>query len=220
MALTLTATADSSTTIGHALYGRTTWNKGSTQGACQGAYQGTSADKSRVGIMIFTGAGSALAGKVIQSIALSITCPAAGSSSESKVLTFHKSNAQAMPSGVTGSSVVGETLGTLTGRFYNNTTTYTLSASSNAALFNALAAYLKAGNSALVIYNGETSSSSGYSGNFARVSSVTITVTYANATVWYRNGNSWVECAVYYRLNGAWVRVVPYYNSGGTWIRV
>ena len=147
MALTFTATADSSTTIGHALYGSTTWNKGSTQGACQGAYQGTSGDKSRVGIMIFTGAGSALAGKVIQSIALSITCPAAGSSSESKVLTFHKSNAQAMPSGVTGSSVVGETLGTLTGRFYNNTVTHTLNASTNAALFNALAAYLKAGNS-------------------------------------------------------------------------
>ena len=39
-------------------------------------------------------------------------------------------------------------------------------------------AYFEAGNSALVLYNGETSSSSGYSSNYARVTSCTITVTY------------------------------------------
>ena len=86
--------------------------------------------------------------------------------------------------------------------------------------FNALAAYLSAGNQALVVYNGETSSSSGYSTNYARITSITITVTYLAATVWYRDGSTWKQCAVYYRLNGAWVQVVPYYNSGGSWIRV
>ena len=125
-----------------------------------------------------------------------------------------------MPSGVTGSTVVGDTLGTLTGKFYNNTATHTLNASTNAALFSAMAAYLSAGNSALVLYNGETSSSSGYSTNYARVTSITITVTYAAATVWYNNNGTWVECAVWFCNAGTWVQVVPYYNSGGTWIRV
>lgn len=68
MAETFTATANSNNTIGYALYGSTTWNKGSSNGACQGAYQGTTAEKSRVGVMIFSGAGTALRGKVIQSI--------------------------------------------------------------------------------------------------------------------------------------------------------
>lgn len=98
--------------------------------------------------------------------------------------------------------------------------TFTLNASSNTAFFSALAAYLKAGNSLLVLYNGETSTSSGYSANYARVTSITMTVTYEAATVWYRTGGQWVRCAVYYRLNGAWVQVAPYYRSGGAWIQV
>ena len=44
---TFTATANSNTTIGYAQYGSTTWNRGTTNGACQGAYQGTSASRSR-----------------------------------------------------------------------------------------------------------------------------------------------------------------------------
>jgi len=220
MAENFSATANSNTTIGYALYGSSTWNKGTSNGASQGAYQGTTAAKSRVGIMIFTNAGATLRGKVIQMIKLTITCSAAGSGTDSKVLTFHKSAQQTMPSGVTGSTVVGDTLGTLTGKFYNNTATHTLNASTNAALFAAMAAYLSAGNSALVLYNGETSSSSGYSTNYARVTSIIITVTYAAATVWYNNNGTWVECAVWYRNAGTWVQVVPYYNSGGTWIRV
>ena len=222
MSQTFTATANSSTTIGYAQYGSTSWHKGSSDsnGACQGAHQETTAAKSRVGLMIFTNAGSTLWKKSIQSITFSITCAGAGSSADGKVLTFCRSNTQAMPTYATGSSVVGSVLGTLTGVFYKNTTTWTLNASTNAAFFNALRAYLAEGNSALVLYNGETSSSSGYSANFARVTSITITVTYVPATVWYRNGSSWVQCLVYYRLNGAWIQVIPYYNSGGTWVPV
>ena len=170
--------------------------------------------------MVFSGAGATLSGKIIKQIVFSITCSAAGSGSSSKVLTFHKSNQQTMPSGVTGSSVVGDTLGTLTGKFYSNTTTHTLNSTTNASFFTALAAYLSEGNSALTLYNGETSSSSGYSTNYARVTSITITVTYSSATVWYNNNGTWVECSVWYRNAGAWVQVIPYYNSGGTWVRV
>jgi hypothetical protein len=45
-------------------------------------------------------------------------------------------------------------------------------------------------------------------------------ITYVLATVWYRNGSTWVECEVYYRSGSEWVQCIPYYNSGGTWIQV
>ena len=217
---TFSATANSGSTIGYAQYGSSSWSTGSSNGACQGAYQGTTAAKSRVGVMMFNGAGTALKGKLIQQISLSITCSGAGSGSSGKVLTFHKANYQSLNTGVRGSAQVGDTLGTLTGKFYSNTVTHNLNASTNAALFSAMKAYFEAGNSALVLYNGETSSSSGYSSNYARVTSCTISVTYIDAVVWYRDGSTWRQCTVWYRLNGAWVQVVPYYNSGSTWVRV
>ena len=70
---TFIATAGSSSTIGYAQYGSTSWNTGTTNGACQGAYQGTAASNSRVGVLVFSGAGAALQGKVIQEITLKIT---------------------------------------------------------------------------------------------------------------------------------------------------
>ena len=204
---TFTATANSNTTIGYAQYGSTTWNRGTTNGACQGAYQGTSASRSCVGVMVFFGAGAALKGKIITQITLRITCSAAGSGISSKKLSFRRANYQTLQTDITGSAQVGAALGTLTGKFYNNTVTHTLNASTNAALFEAMKDYFAEGNSALVLYNGETSSSSSYSSNYARVTTCVLTVTYMDATVWYRNG-------------GAWVQVVPYYRNGGTWIRV
>ena len=217
---TFTATANSNSTIGYAQYGSTTWNRGTTNGACQGAYQGTSASSSRVGVMVFSGAGAAIKGKIITQITLRITCSAAGSGSSSKKLSFRRANYQSLQTGITGSAQVGAALGTLTGKFYNNTVTHTLSATSNAALFEAMKDYFAEGNSALVLYNGETSSSSGYSSNYARVTTCVLTVTYMDATVWYRDGSTWKQCTVWYRLNGAWVQVVPYYTSGGAWVRV
>lgn len=217
---TFTATANSNSTIGYAQYGSTTWNRGTTNGACQGAYQGTSASRSRVGVMVFSGAGTALKGKIITQITLKITCSAAGSGSSSKKLSFRRANYQSLQTGVTGSAQVGAALGTLTGKFYNNTVTHTLNASTNAALFEAMKDYFAEGNSVLVLYNGETSSSSGYSSNYARVTSCTITVIYMDATVWYRDGSAWRQCTVWYRNSGSWVQVVPYYRNGGTWIRV
>lgn len=220
MAETFTATAGSSTTIGFAQYGSTSWNTGTSNGACQGAYQGTTASKSRVGILVFSGAGTALKGKVIQSISLKITCSGAGSGSSGKVLSFRKANYQSLKTGIAGSAQVGDALGTLTGKFYSNTVTHTLSASSNASLFAAMKAYFAAGNSVLVLYNGETSSSSGYSTNYARVTTCVITVTYMAATLWYCDNGTWRQCTVWYCNAGSWIQCVPYYNSGGSWIRV
>ena len=217
---TFTATASSSSTIGYAQYGSTTWNTGTSNGACQGAYQGTSSSNSRVGVMVFSGAGNTLKGKIITQIALKITCSAAGSGSSSKKLSFRRAAYQSLKTGITGSAQVGAALGTLTGTFYNNTVTHTLNATTNAALFNAMKAYLAEGNSALVLYNGETSSSSGYSSNYARVTTCVITVTYMDATVWYCNAGTWRQCTVWYCNAGNWIQCVPYYNSGGSWIRV
>lgn len=217
---TFSATANSSSTIGYARYGSTSWNTGTSNGACQGAYQGTSASQSRVGVMVFNGADTALKGKIITQITLKITCSAAGSGSSSKKLSFRRANYQRLQTGITGSAQVGAALGTLTGKFYGNTVTHTLSETSNSALFNAMKAYFAEGNCTLVLYNGETSSSSGCSSNYARVTTCVLTVTYMDATVWYRDGSTWRQCTVWYRNGSTWVQVVPYYNSGGTWIRV
>ena len=65
---TFTATAGSSSTIGFAQYGSTSWSTGTSNGACQGAYQGTAASNSRVGVMVFSGAGATLQGKIITQI--------------------------------------------------------------------------------------------------------------------------------------------------------
>ena len=73
MSSTVTATANSNSTIGYVWYGSNEWEVGSSEGACQGAYMSTSASQSRVGLMLFNGAGAALKGKIIQSITLSIT---------------------------------------------------------------------------------------------------------------------------------------------------
>ena len=170
--------------------------------------------------MVFSGTGAALKGKIITQITLKITCSAAGSGSSSKRLSFRRANYQSLQTGVTGSAQVGAALGTPTGKFYNNTVTHTLNASTNAVLFEAMKDYFAEGNSVLVLYNGETSSSSGYSSNYARVTSCTITVIYMDATVWYRDGSAWRQCTVWYRNSGSWVQVVPYYPNGGTWIRV
>ena len=89
---TFSATANNSSAIGYAQYESSSWSTGSSNGACQGAYKGTTAAKSRVGVMVFNNAGTTLKGKLIQQISLSITCSGAGSGSSSKVLTFHKAN--------------------------------------------------------------------------------------------------------------------------------
>lgn len=134
---TFTATANSSSTIGYAQYGSSSWSKGSSNGACQGAYQGTAASNSRVGVMVFTNAGATLQGKVITQIVFSITCSGAGSGKDNKVLSFRKAVYQSLKTDVKGSAQVGDALGTLTGKFYDNTTSHTLSESSYTSFFAA-----------------------------------------------------------------------------------
>lgn len=206
--------------FGYGKYNISTWWTNSNYPAYQGDYNSTS-DGSRVGFCFLDNVGTTLTGKSISNIALSITYTNAGKSDDA-VLTICKSLVTAAPKtgdGIKGSNVVGDTLGTLTAP-YNTTSSYTLNSSSNTALFNAMAAYLAAGNNMLVFYNGETKSGT-YTSNYRGISDLTITVTYTDpGYAYYKNNGTWVKCKVYYKNNGTWVQVKPYYKNNGTWTLV
>ena len=131
-----------------------------------------------VGIVHF--AGMALIGKVITGISLRIVAALAGyGTGHTKTVYVRKSNYQsASQSGITGLGYCGDALGTFTGAFYGNTSTYTLSGD----LLNNLAAYIAAGNNTICLYNpSPVKSSQGYSTNYLQWSECTITVTYEEA---------------------------------------
>ena len=131
-----------------------------------------------VGIVHF--AGMALSGKVITGISLRIVATQAGyGTGHTKTVYVRKSNYQsASQSGITGLDYCGDALGTFTGAFYGNTSTYTL----NGDLLNNLAAYIAAGNNTICLYNpSPVKSSQGYSTNYLQWSECTITVTYEEA---------------------------------------
>ena len=214
---TFMATAGSNATIGYAKDGSDNWNVGTSNGAMQGAYKGTKSTDSRVGVMVFVGAGAALKGKTIKKITLKITAGASGSGASDKVLTFHKARYQYLNTSVYGGSQVGDLLGTIVGEFYDNTQTVWLDETHNTALFNALCTYFKDGNSAITLYNGETSSSTGYSDNYARITTCVLTVEYSSGVVYLRKNGAWVKCSVWVRKNGTWVRVKPYCYKNGEW---
>ena len=131
-----------------------------------------------VGIISFVGMN--LANKVITSIWLDIDASKAGyGAGSSKTVFLRKANYQnGIASGIYGWQYTGDELGTFDGSFYGNYTSYYITGS----LFNAMAAYIAAGNNSFTIYNPyATASSQGYSYNYLQWSSVVITVTYEEA---------------------------------------
>ncbi len=131
-----------------------------------------------VGIISFVGMN--LANKVITSIWLDIDASKAGyGAGSTKTVFMRKANYQnGIQSGVTGYAYAGDALGTFDGSFYGNYTSYYITGS----LFNAMAAYIAAGNNSFTIYNPYPSASSqGYSYNYLQWSSVIITITYEEA---------------------------------------
>ena len=92
---------------------------------------------------------------------------------------MRKANYQnGIASGIAGWQYTGDELGTFDGSFYGNYTSYYITGS----LFNAMAAYIAAGNNSFTIYNPYPSASSqGYSYNYLQWSSVIITITYEEA---------------------------------------
>ena len=143
--------------------------------ACQEYYDDS---YNYVGIVHFSG--MALSGKVITGISLRVKADQAGyGGGHTKTVYVRKSKYQAVSqSGVTGGSYYGDALGTFTGSFYGNTTTYTLSGS----LLTNMAAYLAEGNNTICLFNpGPVKSSQGYSTNYLQWSACSIAVTYEEA---------------------------------------
>ena len=100
-----------------------------------------------VGIISFVGMN--LANKVITSIWLDIDASKAGyGAGSTKTVFMRKANYQnGIQSGVTGYAYAGDALGTFDGSFYGNYTSYYITGS----LFNAMAAYIAAGNNSFTI---------------------------------------------------------------------
>ena len=143
--------------------------------ACQEFYDSS---YNYVGIISFSGMN--LANKVITGIWLDISAAKAGyGAGSTKTVFLRKANYQSgIASGIAGWQYTGDELGTFDGSFYGNYTSYYITGS----LFNAMAAYISAGNNSFTIYNPYASASSqGYSYNYFQWESVVITVTYEEA---------------------------------------
>jgi len=100
-----------------------------------------------VGIISFVGMN--LANKVITSIWLDIDASKAGyGAGSTKTVFMRKANYQnGIASGIAGWQYTGDELGTFDGSFYGNYTSYYITGS----LFNAMAAYIAAGNNSFTI---------------------------------------------------------------------
>ena len=121
--------------------------------ACQEFYDSS---YNYVGIICLSGMN--LANKVIAGIWLDIDASKAGyGAGSTKTVFMRKANYQnGIQSGVTGYAYAGDALGTFDGSFYGNYTSYYITGS----LFNAMAAYIAAGNNSFTIYNPYPSASS------------------------------------------------------------
>ena len=221
---TLSVTANTESTLATGYYDTSSWRDGAEayQGAAGTVASSTTGRKSRVGVILFSGAGTTLKSKFIKSITLKITADSSGYGSDtSKTLTIRKSNYQTIDKSIASKGYVGDILGTITGIFYGNTKEYTLNSSNNSALFNALKAYMESGNSCLVIYNGEhVGDTASYSRNFLSLTKVILTVEYEDNYIYYNNNGTATKCAVYYNNNGTAVRCAAYYNNNGTAVKV
>lgn len=132
-------------------------------------------DYNYVGIVSFGGMG--LKGKVIQQITLKVTAGSSGyGAGHEKTVYLRKSKYQvASASGISGKNYYGDALGTFTGSFYGNTTSYTF----DGQLLTNLIAYIAAGNNTFCLYNpSPVSSGEGYSNNYMVWNAATLTVTY------------------------------------------
>lgn len=132
----------------------------------------------RVGLVHFPG--MSMLNKVITGIQLTVTASRAGyGTGRDKTVYVRKSNFQATSnSGSKGSAFVGDLMGTFTGQFYGNTTSYTLTGD----LLTNLASYFSAGNNTLILFNpNPEASSQGYSYNYFKWTAASITITYQEA---------------------------------------
>ena len=175
-------------------------------------------DYNFVGIVHFSGL--SLLNKIITGITLRVTSAEAGfGAGSTKTVYLRKSKYQAASqSGITGGGYYGDALGTFTGSFYGNTTSYDFSG----ALFNSVAAYLQAGNNTFCLYNPSPSASGqGYSYNYLQWTAATLYVTYEEGISQPRVSASRVEMGatvtIYTdRLSTSATHTISYTFAGAT----
>lgn len=170
--------------------------------ATHGTYSGTS----WVGMVLIP---KNYQGKKISSIKLTLTGNAAGTTA-SKTVYIWSSNYQTTSAVGKGSIYPKSLLGSISGKFRNNTVTVTLSGS----LLSNVVDYLAIGGQMLILYD-----STGSSSNYCRFTSISAEITYGNAqnTVMYYTGSYWDECTMLYYTGSIWEEVNPYYLNGQTW---
>ena len=143
--------------------------------ACQEYYTN---NYNYVGIIHFPGLN--LTNKVINALIFDIKSDKAGyGASSAKTVYWRRSNYQeASKEGVTGADYVGTALGTITGSFYDNLTSHSITGD----LLTAMASYITAGNNTFLIFNpSPEQSSQGYAKNYLMWTDVTLTVNYDEA---------------------------------------
>lgn len=200
------------------LWTTTNSNDWTTGEACQGAYQSS---YSRVGQLYFPNLASTVAGYVITQIEIKFNCTASGGTSN-KTLKMVTSAYQTKTTAKSGSQVIygRSSLGNVVGNFYNNSPSFTFNKTTNSVTFQNLCSYILSGNNVIVIYNGESSSSSSYSSSYLKMTSVTMKITYADVYVSnmnYYDGNSWRLVIPYYFDGTSWRKCNSYYNDGTAW---
>lgn len=134
-----------------------------------------------------------------------------------KTVYVRKSKYQsASQSGVTGGNYYGDALGTFTGSFYSNTTSYNLTG----ALFDNLAAYFQEGNNTICLFNpNPQASSQGYSKNYLQWESAKLTITYeegvSEPTVSTASTNLGVAVTIYTNRQSSAATHTILYTFGG-----
>ena len=201
------------------------------------AFQGFYVDNgvSRIGVINFyKGIGTTLVGKKINKITLTVDI-AAGTASQTRVITFYKSAIQGSQIDTTksGPAYLGtkKPLGTIqgvadtdanTGSFTNQPdvrSTFVLDATQNSALFSEMAQALSAGDTTIIIYNGETTVAGSYkfSANYLSLSDITLTVEYEEGLVYIGNGAGFDAYTIHIHNGTEWEQYAPYIHNGTDW---
>ena len=184
--------------------------------AAQGAYAG---NEKLVGIINFRTMN--MKNKVITGITFRTTCTSkAGAGNGSKKTLYFKKSTRADPTnstGGTGSSYVGDALGSLSGTNFYDASNTTRKVDEGTSLFTNLKAYFEAGNHTLVIYAPDSVPSSSYSTNYLYINKMVVDITYVEGLVYYGNGEAWGKSMAFWPVDGAWKQCVPYFCVDGVW---
>lgn len=187
------------------------------------ARQGRYSSTFNIGMLIFkTLANNVMKGRNIKELAIKFVSDSAGNNA-SKTAYFYRTSRTSFSGSSSG--IKGASLGTITGKFYNNTKTYSNLSTSDPNFFSKMKAYLESGGRAMVLYKDEQPSSKTWSTNYLRFNSVVMTIYYEDYPLrkWDSTQNSWVRLKPYlYNPNATsaddmWIECKPYRHNGTAW---